>query len=129
LCGRKTYEAIRKNLKEASLGVVVLSEQKWYHGKLAENSYCVPNITEALLKIGYINKNNADVLIIGGGSVFNQTKHLWDEAYITHVESEKEIEADVHLSDVLEGTTINQGQIVYKGKEGELHYTIVHYTR
>ena len=128
LCGRKTYESIKNNLKFCAHEVVVLSSRPFRSTKVGSAN----SLDMALISIGeiqYESKKDLDVLIIGGTSVFQGTKHLWDEAYITHVESKNKIEADVYVLDILKDTMLHEGQIMCGGKEGNLSYTTVHYTR
>ncbi len=88
LMGRKTFESILARLKKPlpNRTNVVITRN---------TNYGVPEgvKVEADIKTALGNHGTGDIFIIGGGEIFNQSIHLADTLYITHVE--KDVAGDV----------------------------------
>lgn len=79
LMGRNCYESIGRPLPKRTN--VIITRDPYY---IASNCLVAHSINEAL-EIAYDN-DEKDVMIIGGGTIYNQTKDLWDTLYLTEVD-------------------------------------------
>lgn len=83
IMGRGTLESIGRPLPKRTN--IVLTRNPFY---AASNVLVTQNIKEAL-SIAATN-GETEVFIIGGGTIYEQTKALWDRVYITEVNVEVE---------------------------------------
>ncbi|MDD3072601.1 MAG: dihydrofolate reductase [Candidatus Pacebacteria bacterium] len=92
LMGRKTYESIGKALPRRK-NIVITGEKKSFSDAERYDSY-KEGLTGAK---EYAKKNNCDIFIIGGGSIYNQAIEDADFLYISHMKSD--FEGDVFFPD------------------------------
>jgi dihydrofolate reductase len=81
IMGRKCYQSIGKPLINRTNIVIT-----WDPFYIISNCIICHSIEEAIL-IAKKNKET-EVFIIGGGEIYNASKHLWDKIYLTHVDYE-----------------------------------------
>lgn len=79
LMGRNCYESIGRPLPKRTN--VIITRDPYF---IASNCLIAHSIDEAL-EIAYDN-GEEDVMIIGGGTIYKQTKDLWDTLYLTQVD-------------------------------------------
>ncbi|MEE9438649.1 MAG: dihydrofolate reductase [Saprospiraceae bacterium] len=79
LMGRNCYESIGRPLPKRTN--VIITRDPFY---IVSNCLVAHSIDEAL-EIAY-NNVESEVMIIGGGTIYNQTQNLWDKLYITEVD-------------------------------------------
>jgi len=79
LMGRNCYESIGKPLPKRTN--VIITRDPYF---IASNCLIAHSIDEAL-EIAYDNEEQ-EVMIIGGGTIYDQTKDLWDKLYITEID-------------------------------------------
>jgi dihydrofolate reductase len=91
--GRKTFESIMNRLKKPlpNRDNVVITRNMEY--KVPEGVFVHGDLKTALREHG-----SADIFIIGGGEIFNQSINLADTLYITHVD--KDVEGDVFFPQI-----------------------------
>ncbi len=87
IMGRNSYESIGRPLPKRTN--IIVTRNPFY---IVSNCLVVHTIEDAL-ELAH-NNEEKEVFIIGGGTIYNQTKHLWDKIYITEVDVEIE-NADV----------------------------------
>jgi len=107
LMGRNCYESIGRPLPKRTN--VIITRDPYF---IASNCLITHSIQEAL-EVAYDN-GEKDVMIIGGGTIYQQTQDLWDTLYVTEVDLNvdgdvffpkinkddwKLIESDAHLPD------------------------------
>lgn len=88
LMGRKCYSSIGRPLPKRTN--VIITRDPYY---IVSNCIVTHSIEEAL-EIAYDNKEK-EVMVIGGGTIYDQTKDMWDKLYITEVDLE--VDGDVHF--------------------------------
>ena len=79
LMGRKCYTSIGKPLPKRTN--IIVTRDPYF---ISSNCLVVSNIEEGLEK-AYDN-GEKECFIIGGGTIYDQTKELWDKLYITEVD-------------------------------------------
>lgn len=87
IMGRKTYESIGKPLPNRT-NIVVSGKNDWFE----EGILIVPSIKDALKHAKKINEN---VMVIGGGNIYEQTIEKADRLEVTLVDAE--LDADVYF--------------------------------
>jgi len=88
LMGRKCYQSIGKPLPKRTN--VIITRDPFF---ISSNCF-VCNSIEAGLTLAYENQET-EVFIIGGGTIYEQTKDIWDKLYLTEVDLE--VEGDVYF--------------------------------
>lgn len=86
--GRKCFQSIGRPLPKRTN--VIITRNPFF---VASNALIVNSIEEAL-KLAKEN-GEEEVFIIGGGQVYELTKHLWDRIYLTEVDLE--VDGDVYF--------------------------------
>jgi dihydrofolate reductase len=89
LMGRKTYETFPKPLPNRKH--LIITRQDNY--QVPENCFVFDSISSALQSV-----DNADVWIIGGGEIYNQSMGIADRIELTRVNSE--FEADTFFPEI-----------------------------
>lgn len=89
LMGRKTYESFPKPLPNRKH--LIITRQDNY--QVPENCFVFDSISSALQSV-----DNADVWIIGGGEIYNQSMGIADRIELTRVNSE--FEADTFFPEI-----------------------------
>lgn len=79
LMGRNCYDSIGRPLPKRTN--VIITRDPYY---ISSNCLVAHSIDQAL-EIAYDNGEN-EAMIIGGGTIYEQTKDLWDRLYITEVD-------------------------------------------
>jgi dihydrofolate reductase len=79
LMGRNCYESIGRPLPKRTN--VIITRDPFF---IASNCLIAHSIEEAL-EMAYDN-GEEEAMIIGGGTIYDQTKDLWDKLYITEVD-------------------------------------------
>lgn len=92
LMGRKTFESIGRPLPHRR-NIVITRDSQWYH----EGVEIVDNIDSALSLVA----QEEEVMIIGGGSIYQACLPLANRLYITHINAD--IEGDTCFPDWGEG--------------------------
>ncbi|MBK7226923.1 MAG: dihydrofolate reductase [Saprospiraceae bacterium] len=107
LMGRKCYESIGKPLPNRTN--IILTRNPYF---VVSNCITIHTLEEGIL-IAKQNKEN-ELFIIGGGEIYERSKHLWNKIYITEVDLQcegsvrfpevdydewKEIHCEEHLAD------------------------------
>lgn len=87
IMGRKTYESIGKPLPNRT-NIVVSGKDNWFE----EGILIVPSIKDALKHAKKIDDN---VMVIGGGNIYEQTIDKADRLEVTLVDAE--LDADVYF--------------------------------
>ncbi|MGV4415423.1 dihydrofolate reductase [Chryseobacterium sp. T1] len=87
IMGRKTYESIGKPLPNRT-NIVVSGKNDWFE----EGILIVPSIKDALKHAKKIDEN---VMVIGGGNIYEQTIEKADRLEVTLVDAE--LDADVYF--------------------------------
>lgn len=88
LMGRKCYQSIGRPLPKRTN--VIITRDPYY---IATNCLVAHSITEAL-EMAHDN-GETEAMIIGGGTIYEQTQDLWDRLYITEVDLE--VEGDIYF--------------------------------
>lgn len=93
LMGRKTFESIGKPLSDR-LNLVV-SRQMDYKVQSVTNGSIALVFDSIDRAVNYAKIQGQEKLfVIGGSEIYNQTFHLWDEAYLTHVHTKINVPAE-----------------------------------
>lgn len=79
IMGRNCYESIGRPLPKRTN--VIITRDPFF---IASNCLVAHSIDEAL-EVAYDN-GEQEAMIIGGGTIYDQTKELWDKLYITEVD-------------------------------------------
>ncbi|MEM9546319.1 MAG: dihydrofolate reductase [Bacteroidota bacterium] len=79
LMGRNCYESIGRPLPKRTN--VIITRDPYF---MATNCLIAHSINEAL-EMAYDN-GETEAMIIGGGTIYDQTKDLWDTLYLTEVD-------------------------------------------
>lgn len=79
ILGRKNFESIGKPLPGRT-NIIVTRDRSF----ACSNCKVVHSLEEALL-FGFQNKEE-EVFIIGGGTIYEQSKDLWDKLYLTEID-------------------------------------------
>lgn len=91
IMGRKCYQSIGKPLPNRTN--VIITRDPFF---ISTNCLVAHSIEEAL-NLAYEN-GEKECFIIGGGTIYEQTKDLWDKLYITTVDIEPE--GDIYFSEL-----------------------------
>ncbi len=91
LMGRNCYQSIGKPLPKRTN--IIITRDPYF---IASNCLIAHSIPEAL-EIAY-NNGEDEAIIIGGGTIYDQTKDLWDKLYITEVKLE--VDGDIFFPEV-----------------------------
>lgn len=83
IMGRKTFESIGRPLPKRTN--VVITRDMFY---AASGCMITHSISEAI-ELAEVN-GEEEVFICGGGTIYEQSKHLWDKVYLTKVNLEVE---------------------------------------
>lgn len=83
LMGRNCFESLGKPLKNREH--IVITRNPYY---IANGVKVVHSINEGLQMAE--DQGESECFIIGGGTIYEQTKHLWDKLYFTEVDLEPE---------------------------------------
>ena len=91
LMGRKCYASIGRPLPKRTN--IIITRDPFY---IVSNCIVTHSIEEAL-EVAYDN-GEEEVMIIGGGTIYDQTKDLWDKLYITEVDLA--VDGDIHFPNI-----------------------------
>ena len=91
LMGRKCYQSIGKPLPSRTN--IIITKDPYF---ISSNCLIAHSIDEALSIA--VDNNEEECFIIGGGTIYEQTKYLWDKLYITEVETE--LEGDIFFPSI-----------------------------
>ena len=91
LMGRNCYESIGRPLPKRTN--VIITRDPYYR---VSNCIVTHSIEEAL-GIAYDN-GETEAMIIGGGTIYNQTQDLWDRLYLTEVDIN--VDGDIFFPDI-----------------------------
>lgn len=91
IMGRKCYQSIGRPLPNRTN--VIITRDPFF---ISTNCLVAHSIEEAL-NLAYEN-GEKECFIIGGGTIYEQTKDLWDKLYITTVDIEPE--GDIYFSEL-----------------------------
>jgi len=91
LMGRKSYQSIGKPLPKRTN--IIVTRDPYF---ISSNCLIAKTIEEGL-EMAYDN-NEEECFIIGGGTIYNQTVHLWDKLYLTQVDLN--IDGDVFFPEI-----------------------------
>jgi dihydrofolate reductase len=114
IMGRNCYASIGRPLPKRTN--IIVSRDPFF---ISSNCIIARNIPDALHK-AHMN-DEAEVFIIGGGQIYDQTKELWDKLYITEVDLD--VEGDVYFPtlDMSEWELISEEQHL-KDDKNEYNY-------
>ena len=107
IMGRKTYESIGKALPNRS-NIVISRKNDWFE----EGILIVGSIKEALK---FAKKIDENVLIIGGGTIYEQTIDLADQLEVTLVDAE--LKADTFFPKIDEKKWLKTNETTHKKDE------------
>lgn len=94
IMGRKCYASIGKPLPKRTN--VIITRDPFF---ISSNCIVAHSIPEALER-AYDN-GEKEAFIIGGGTIYDQTKELWDRLYLTEVDLT--VEGDVYFPEIDKG--------------------------
>jgi len=121
IMGRKCYTSIGRPLPKRTN--VIITRDPFF---ISTNCIVTHSITEALEK-AYDN-GEKEAFIIGGGTIYEQTKELWDKLYITEVELE--VEGDIFFPTINYDEWTLKSEDAHKADEkNEYDYNFKVYTR
>ena len=102
IMGRKTYESIGRALPGRQNIVITRNENYVPQGKGAETVNVVSSVEKALSLVKQINPATPEVMVIGGGAIYQHCLPSADRLYITHIKSA--IEGDTQFPDYDDGS-------------------------
>ena len=115
LMGRKCYTSIGKPLPKRTN--IIVTRDPYF---ISSNCLIARSIEEGL-EMAYDN-GEKECFIIGGGTIYDQTKELWDRLYITQVDLD--VEGDVFFPSIDMGKWTIQSQESHQPDEkNPYHYT------
>ena len=115
LMGRKCYTSIGKPLPKRTN--IIVTRDPYF---ISSNCLIARSIEEGL-EMAYDN-GEKECFIIGGGTIYDQTKELWDRLYITQVDLD--VEGDVFFPSIDMGEWTIQSQESHQPDEkNPYHYT------
>jgi dihydrofolate reductase len=125
IMGRRTHESIGRALPGRDNIVVT-------EGHVIDNPdvHTVNSVEEALALAERLARSRraAEIMIIGGAQIFEQTRPLADRVYLTRVH--KEVEGDTHWTDLNPARWQEVKSRRYKAADGdEADYTMLVYDR
>jgi dihydrofolate reductase len=137
LMGRVTYFSIppkfrplsgRTSLIVSSSNSKELISSDVQHASTDGQCVVVPSVTAAL-DWYRLNKTDRQLLwIFGGGTIYQQTQHLWDEVYLTLVDID--IEGDTYFPAFESEFVLSDSQEELSKQEGhEIKLNFLHYKR
>ncbi|MDG2450363.1 MAG: dihydrofolate reductase [Saprospiraceae bacterium] len=121
IMGRKSFESLPGPLKGRT--IITVTQNKDYF-----SSDCIVkhSITEALAYAKKHEKN--EVLILGGGIIYELTKNLWDKMYMTDVDVE--IDGDTSFAELeMDDWVLKQEEAYPADDKNVYNYTFRTYTR
>ncbi len=121
LMGRNCYQSIGKPLPKRTN--VIISRNPYF---IASNCLIAHTIDEALA-LAY-NNGEEEAIIIGGGTIYDQTKDLWDKLYLTEVDLA--VKGDVFFPDInLEQWTLISEEPHQSDDKNKFSYTFKVYEK
>jgi dihydrofolate reductase len=121
LMGRKCFQSIGKPLPKRTN--VIITQNPFF---LVSNCY-IANSVEESLQIAHDN-GEEEAMIIGGGQIYELTKHLWDRMYITEVEAE--IDGDIYFPVMnMENWELSSKKDHKKDEKNEFDYSFQVYNK
>jgi dihydrofolate reductase len=108
IMGRKTYESIGRALPGRKNIVISRDENYIPQGKGAESVDVVTSVEQALALIEHLNSNNTaeetieEIMVIGGGAIYQHCLPNADRLYITHIKAD--IDGDTQFPDYDDGS-------------------------
>ena len=121
IMGRKCFQSIGKPLPKRTN--VIVTRNPFF---LVSNCYIANSVEEAL-QIAHDN-GEEEAMIIGGGQIYELTKHLWDRMYITEVDLE--IEGDIIFPEMdMSKWTLTSKEEHMKDAKNEVDYTFLRYDK
>jgi len=121
IMGRKCFQSIGKPLPKRTN--VIVTQNPFF---LVSNCYIANSVEEAL-QIAHDN-GEEEAMIIGGGQIYNLTKHLWDRMYITEVDLS--IDGDIFFPEMdMSKWTLTNKEEHTKDAKNEFDYTFLKYDR
>ena len=79
IMGRKSFQSLSKPLVNRT-NIIVTSNPEFFHSKCV-----IVSSIEDGLSVAHKN-NESEVFILGGGTIYEQTKGIWDRLYLTEVD-------------------------------------------
>jgi dihydrofolate reductase len=83
IMGRKTFETLNCKPLPNRKNIVITSSPEKLHDKVDQYS----DIESAIKALKSSLNPDDNIFIIGGASIYEQTKHIWDQVYLTKVET------------------------------------------
>ncbi len=121
IMGRNCYESIGRPLPKRTN--IIITRDPYY---IVSNCLIAHSIHEAL-ELAYDN-GEEEAMIIGGGTIYDQTQDLWDKIYLTEVDVK--VDGDVFFPPVnLEKWTLISEEHHKADKKNEYDYTFKVYQR
>lgn len=112
LMGRKCYQSIGKPLPNRTN--IIVTRDPYF---ITSNCVVCHSIEEAI-DVAYQN-GEEELFIIGGGTIYDQTSHLWDKIYLTEVDLK--VEGDIYFPSI----NLNNWKLIeenrYKADEKNEH--------
>jgi len=121
IMGRKSFESLPGPLKGRT--IIVVTKNKDYY-----DSSCIirHSVQEALVYAR--SQNEEEVLILGGGIIYELTQDLWDKLYITEVEVELKGDTRFIVFDPNKWELVSE-QKNLADKKNKYNYTFTIYSR
>lgn len=115
IMGRKTYESLPGPLQGRTM---------WVASRSPIDDPAVHQIDDLDLFLRECQAAPREYWVIGGETLYKQAMDLASDIYLTEVKAERP-EADTFFPEI---TRPFAREVVYRGKDGDLAYTIAHYT-
>jgi dihydrofolate reductase len=81
LMGRKSFDSIKKPLPGRT-NIVITRQQEFYHSGVITRHSIQEGIQYAL------DANVQELFVLGGANIYEQTQDLWDQLYLTKIDTE-----------------------------------------